>query len=85
MAKRGRKKRDRKHSRPTTASDPTPDEARNARLRTEAGFRRFDVADQRRMIVVRLISMRSRSTQACGAFSPLHLVAISRLTRSSTP
>jgi hypothetical protein len=37
------------------------------------------------MIVVRLISSRTRSSRYCGAFSPLHLVAISFLIRSSRP
>ena len=36
-------------------------------------------ASRARMIVVRLISMRSRSRRPSGARSPLHLVAIKRL------
>ena len=43
------------------------------------------VREPPRIIVVRLISTRSRARRPSGAFSPLHLVAISRFTRSSTP
>ena len=71
MAKRGRKKRDRKHSKANHGKRPN------------AGSKVGALAA--RMIVVRLISIRSRSRSPSGAFSPLHFFAISFLTRSSTP
>src|SRR5689334_5808489 len=75
-----------------TEDQPWPSEAaRNAtvsiqrQITESAPTPRGAFAVQPRMIVVRLISIRSRSRNRSGAFSPLHLAAIRRLTRSSTP
>ena len=66
-------------------AQPTARAGRGRRddARRRGGTRR--ATRQPRMMVVRLISIRSRSRSPSGACSPPHLVAINRFTRSSTP